>query len=82
MFNNVLGGHSMSYVIIYQKMDTGWGAYSPDLPGLVAESETLEDVKELMHETMRQHLDGARTESDPILAPGTIMEYVTLDQHA
>ncbi len=75
-------GTFMSYVIIYQKTDTGWGAYSPDLPGLVAESETLEDVKELIHDTMRQHLDSARPESGVFAAPGAIMEYVPIDNHA
>ena len=32
----------MKYLVIYEKSDTGWGAYAPDLPGLgVAERRSM-----------------------------------------
>ena len=71
----------MSYLIIYEKCDTGWGAYSPDLPGLVAEGETLEDVKELIHETMELHFEGARWEVESA-AIKMIPEQTQIDSHA
>jgi len=78
----ILQGAVMTYVVIYEKSDTGWGAYSPNLPGLAAEGETLEDVKELIHETMEQHIDGARRESGSLAAPARMMEYISIDRHA
>ena len=31
----------MKYLVIYEKSETGWGAYAPDLPGLGIAAETL-----------------------------------------
>ena len=36
----------MSYLTIYEKTATGWGAYVPDLPGLGVVGSTLAEVKE------------------------------------
>src|SRR5260370_1363212 len=32
----------MKYLIVYQKSNTGWGAYAPDLPGLGPGPEAVE----------------------------------------
>jgi predicted RNase H-like HicB family nuclease len=68
----------MMSLVICEKSDTAWGAYSPDLPGLAAEGETPRDVKGLIKETMELRLDGARQNSDPI----AITEYIPIDRHA
>ena len=34
----------MKYLIVYEKSNTGWGAYAPDLPGLGAAGKTLDEV--------------------------------------
>lgn len=34
----------MDYVVIYEKGDSSYGAYVPDLPGCIAVGETLEEV--------------------------------------
>ena len=70
----------MNYVVVYEKTDTGWGAYSPDLPGLVAEGETLLDVQELIRETMELHFEGVRREGDFVTR--TVREYTPVDNHA
>ena len=36
----------MKYLVIYEKSESGWGAYVPDLPGLGAAGSTLEEVKQ------------------------------------
>jgi len=50
----------MKYLIIYEKSNLGWGAYSPDLPGLGAAGKTLDEVKELIREAVEFHLEGMR----------------------
>jgi len=59
----------MKYLIVYEKSNTGWGAYAPDLPGLSAAGKTLNEVKELIREAVEFHLEGMRAHGDPIPAP-------------
>ena len=58
----------MKYLIVYEKSNTGWGAYAPDLPGLGAAGKTLDEVKELIREAVAFHLEGMRAHGDPIPA--------------
>jgi len=59
----------MKYLIVYEKSNTGWGAYAPDLPGLGAAGKTLDEVKELIREAVEFHLEGMREHVDPFLRP-------------
>ena len=68
----------MKCLIVYEKSDTGWGAYAPDLPGLGAAGKTLDKVKTLIREAVEFHLEGMRTHSDPIPAPSAMTEYITI----
>ncbi len=73
----------MKYLVIYEKLATGWAAYSPDLPGLGAEGTTLDEVKELIHETMELFLKGPRKKGASSGAtPSTTTGYVKIDAHA
>lgn len=40
------------YASIYEPAEEGWGAYSPDLPGVVAHGDTLDEVQTLMGEAI------------------------------
>jgi predicted RNase H-like HicB family nuclease len=66
----------MKYAVIFEKGDTSYGAYVPDLPGCVAVGETLEEVKHLIREAIAFHLEGLREEGLPIPEPTTLAEYV------
>jgi predicted RNase H-like HicB family nuclease len=66
----------MKYAVIFEKGDTSYGAYVPDLPGCVAVGESLEEVKRLIREAIAFHLDGLREEGLPIPEPTTLAEYV------
>jgi predicted RNase H-like HicB family nuclease len=68
----------MKYLIVYEKSATGWGAYAPDLPGLGAAGKTLDEVKDLIREGIEFHLEGMRTNGDPIPAPAAMTEYITV----
>jgi predicted RNase H-like HicB family nuclease len=72
----------MRYLVIYEKSPTGWNAYSPDLPGLTAEGNTLDEVKELIRKAMELYLDGMRRQGDPIPKPSATTEYIKVDRHA
>ena len=68
----------MKYLVIYEKSQTGWGAYVPDLPGLGVTGATLEEVKKLVREGIDFHLEGMRIHGDPIPEPSAITEYVSV----
>ena len=68
----------MKYLIVYEKSVNGWGAYAPDLPGLGAAGQTLEEVKELIREAIEFHLEGMRQHGDPVPAPSAQTEYITV----
>jgi predicted RNase H-like HicB family nuclease len=68
----------MKYLVIYEKSATGWGAYTPDLPGLGAAGKTLDEVKELIRQAIEFHLEGMRQHGDPIPAPSAKTEYITV----
>jgi predicted RNase H-like HicB family nuclease len=64
------------YAVLFEKTDTGYSAYVPDLPGCIAVGDTLQETVQLMREAIEFHLDGMREDGEPIPAPTTIAEYV------
>ena len=68
----------MRYLVIYEKSESGWGAYAPDLPGLGVAGKTLDEVKDLIREAVEFHLEGMRENGDPIPEPSTTTEYITV----
>jgi predicted RNase H-like HicB family nuclease len=59
------------YAVVYEKTETGFGAYAPDLPGCVSTGRTLEEAERNMREAIAFHLDGLREDGDPIPEPTT-----------
>ena len=68
----------MKYLVIYEKSESGWGAYAPDLPGLGVAAETQDEAKELIREAIEFHLEGMRQNGDPIPIPNATTEYTTV----
>jgi predicted RNase H-like HicB family nuclease len=59
-------------VVIELADDGGYGAWSPDLPGVVAMAETEADVLEEMRQAIEFHLEGLRADGQPIPHPSTV----------
>ena len=66
----------MKYLIIIENDGKSCSAYVPDLPGCVAAGDTEEEVRELIHEGIRFHLEGMRETGDPVPEPVSTAEYV------
>lgn len=66
----------MKYLIIIENDGKGCSAYVPDLPGCVAAGDTEEEVRELVREGIRFHLNGMREAGDSIPEPASAAEYV------
>jgi predicted RNase H-like HicB family nuclease len=76
-----VGRSAVKYHVIYEQSAKGWSAYSPDLPGLGAGAETLEETKKLIRETMELHLEGMRRRGSPS-EPSETIEIMKVDAHA
>jgi predicted RNase H-like HicB family nuclease len=76
------GRNAVKYHVIYEQSAKGWSAYSPDLPGLGAGAETLEETKKLIRETMELHLEGMRRQGGPLPEPSEAIEIMKVNAHA
>lgn len=59
------------YTVVIEKGDTSYGAYVPDLPGCVAVSESLEEVKTLIAESINIYLEVLQEKGLPTPKPTT-----------
>ena len=66
----------MKYLIVIEKTETGFSAYSPDLPGCVSTGATLNEAERDMRDAMDFHLEGLRMEGFPIPQPNSASAYV------
>lgn len=61
----------MRYIVIYEQGPTSWGAYVPDLPGVVSVGDSREEVARLIQEAIELHLEGMLDEGLPIPPPSS-----------
>jgi predicted RNase H-like HicB family nuclease len=61
----------MKYAVIYEKGPASWGAYVPDLPGLITVADSREEAERLIQEAVEFHLEGLREEGLSIPSPSS-----------
>ena len=59
----------ITYTVIFEKGPSSWGAYVPDLPGVVSTGSSREEVEVLIREAIGFHLEGLNEEGYPIPKP-------------
>ena len=64
------------YLIIVEKTETGYSAYSPDVAGCASTGETKEEVERNIQEAIQFHLEGLQEEGYPIPEPTTYSSYI------
>jgi predicted RNase H-like HicB family nuclease len=64
------------YLVIYERGEHAWGAYSPDLPGCVAAGRTRAEVETLMSGAVEQHLDVMREQGLAAPKPSSFPGFV------
>ena len=62
----------MNFTVIYEKTNTGYSAYVPDLPGCIAAGATFEETADLIRGAIEIHLESMREDGDSIPEPTTI----------
>lgn len=66
----------MKYAVIYEKTNTGYSAYVPDLPGCIAAGSSQREAAELIRGAIEMHLESMREDGDEIPEPTTMADYV------
>ena len=58
-----------SYLVIFEKSTTGYGAYVPDLPGCIATGSTRSEAEQLIREAIAFHIEGLELDGLPVPEP-------------
>jgi len=66
------------FLVVIEKANGNYSAYSPDLPGCVATGKTRSETEHRMHEAIQFHLQGMKKEGMPIPQSKTIAEYIAV----
>ncbi|MEK6672455.1 MAG: type II toxin-antitoxin system HicB family antitoxin [Nitrospirota bacterium] len=66
------------FLVVIEKADGNYSAYSPDLPGCVATGTTREEAEQNMHEAIELHLQGLKEDGLSIPQSTSFAEYVAI----
>ena len=66
----------MRYAVVIEKSDQGYGAYVPDLPGVISVGDSQEEVTANIRQAIALHLDGLRDSGDDIPEPKTLVAVI------
>ena len=61
------------YLVVFEHTEgKSFGAWVPDLPGVIASAETREECEQLIREAIALHLAGMREDGEPIPEPSSV----------
>ena len=66
----------MRYAVVFEKSETSFGAYVPDLPGCAAAGSSLAEAKTLISEAMKQHLAALKSDGKHPPEPASVCAYI------
>jgi len=66
------------FLIVIEKANGNFSAYSPDLPGCVATGKTREQASRNMHEAIEMHVQGLLQDKLPVPKSHSFAEYVAV----
>ena len=66
----------MRYAVIFEKSQSSFGAYVPDLPGCVAVGDSLAEAKTAISEAMKRHLAVLKEKGHKPPEPASVVAYI------
>jgi len=66
------------FLIVIERANGNYSAYSPDLPGCIATGSTREEVERNMHEAIELHVKGLLDDNLPVPDSNSFAEYVAV----
>jgi predicted RNase H-like HicB family nuclease len=71
-------GKMYRFLVVIERADGNYLAYSPDLPGCVATGATREQAERNMHEAIELHVKGLLEDNLPVPDSNSFAEYVAV----
>jgi len=69
-------GDMYRYLVIFEKADDNYSAYSPDIPGCIATGSTRDEVEKNIKEAINFHIEGLAKDGLPLPEPASFTEYI------
>ena len=66
------------FLVIIEKAEDGYSAYSPDLPGCIATGKNRKEVEKNMYGAIEMHIQGLKEENQPIPKSNSFAEYIAI----
>ena len=66
------------YAVVFEKAESNWAAYVPDLPGCITTGSNLEETKLNIREAIELHLEAMLEVGEPIPVPTSDVDFVEL----
>jgi predicted RNase H-like HicB family nuclease len=66
------------FLVVIERANGNYSAYSPDLPGCVATGETREEVERNMYEAIQMHVQGLLEDNLPVPELRPFVEYIAI----
>jgi predicted RNase H-like HicB family nuclease len=66
------------YLVVIEKAETNYPAFSPDLPGCVATGTTREEALERMRQATSLHIQGLKEDGLPVPESSSSSEYLAI----
>ena len=66
------------FLVVIEKANGNYSAYSPDLPGCVATGDTREEAEQNMHEAIQLHVEGLREDGLRVPESQSLAEYMAV----
>lgn len=66
------------FLVVIESTETGYSAYSPDLPGCVATGSTREEVEKNMRDAIEIHVQGLIEDDLPVPEATAFAEYISI----
>lgn len=66
------------FLVVIEKANNNYSAYSPDLPGCVATGSTREEAEKNIYEAIEMHVQGLLEDNLPIPESESFAEYVAI----
>ncbi len=66
------------FLVVIEKVNNNYSAYSPDLPGCVATGATREETEKNMYEAIEMHIQGLLEDKLPIPESKSFAKYIAV----
>jgi predicted RNase H-like HicB family nuclease len=72
----------IKYAVLFERAESNWAAYVPDLPGCMTTGKTLEETEINIREAIEGHLRTLRDFGDPVPEPTSVAKEVEISPAA